>query len=110
VLGGVQSVVRATVAEAAPEGRAGITFGLLQVGSKLAGAAAGLAFGWAYFLTGHPRAGLAALLAQLVLGWLLIRRMTGGPPSQASPSTSCMEERPAGLPARNAAAASAPRA
>ncbi len=91
VLGGVQSVVRATVAEAAPEGRAGITFGLLQVGSKLAGAAAGLAFGWAYFLTGHPRAGLAALLAQLVLGWLLIRRMNGGPPAQASPSTSCME-------------------
>jgi UMF1 family MFS transporter len=79
VLGGVQSVVRATVAEAAPEGRAGVSFGLLQVGSKLAGAAAGLAFGGLYLASGHPRAGLAALLIQLALGWLLIRRMNGRP-------------------------------
>jgi UMF1 family MFS transporter len=79
VLGGVQSVVRATVAEAAPEGRAGVSFGLLQVGTKLAGAAAGLAFGGLYLASGHPRAGLAALLAQLALGWLLIRRMNGRP-------------------------------
>jgi MFS-type transporter involved in bile tolerance (Atg22 family) len=62
-------VIRATVAEAAPEGRAGVTFGLLQVGSKLAGAAAGLAFGGLYLASGHPRAGLLALLAQILLGW-----------------------------------------
>lgn len=74
VLGGVQSVIRALVAEAAPEGRAGVTFGLLQVGSKLAGAAAGLAFGWLYLATGHPRAGLAALLGQLLVGWWALRR------------------------------------
>jgi len=75
VLGGVQSVIRATVAEAAPEGRAGVTFGLLQIGTKLSGAAAGLAFGGLYFLSGHPRAGLAALLVQLLLGWWALRRM-----------------------------------
>jgi UMF1 family MFS transporter len=74
VLGGVQSVIRATVAEAAPEGRAGVTFGLLQVGSKLSGAAAALAFGWLYLASGHPRAGLAALLAQILAGWWVLAR------------------------------------
>jgi len=73
VLGGVQSVIRATVAEAAPEGSAGVTFGLLQVGSKLSGAAAGLAFGGLYLASGHPRAGLAALLVQLLAGWWALR-------------------------------------
>jgi MFS transporter, UMF1 family len=91
VLGGVQSVIRATVAEAAPEGRAGVTFGLLQVGAKLAGAAAGLAFGWLYLATGHPRAGLGALLLQLLVGWWLLRRMDGGGDRQTSPSTSRIE-------------------
>jgi UMF1 family MFS transporter len=91
VLGGVQSVIRATVAAAAPEGRAGITFGLLQVGAKLAGAAAGLAFGWLYLATGHPRAGLAALLIQLLAGWWLLRRMDGRRDRQTSPSTSRIE-------------------
>ncbi|MFM7138548.1 MAG: MFS transporter, partial [Planctomycetota bacterium] len=92
VLGGVQSVIRATVAEAAPEGRAGITFGLLQVGAKLAGAAAGLAFGGLYLASGHPRAGLAALLLQLIAGWWLLRRMDGRrKPLQTSPSTSRIE-------------------
>lgn len=75
VLGGVQSVIRATVAEASPEGRAGVTFGLLQIGAKLSGAAAGLAFGGLFLLTGHPRAGLVALLAQLLLGGWALRRM-----------------------------------
>ena len=74
VLGGVQSVIRATVAEAAPEGRAGVTFGLLQVGSKLTGALAGLAFGGLYLASGHPRAGLLALLAQILLGWWAVSR------------------------------------
>ena len=91
VLGGVQSVIRATVAEAAPEGRAGVTFGLLQVGAKLAGAAAGLAFGWLFFATGHPRAGLGALLIQLLAGWWLLRRMEGRRDRQTSPSTSRIE-------------------
>jgi UMF1 family MFS transporter len=77
VLGGVQSVIRAAVAEAAPAGRAGVTFGLLQVGTKLAGSAAGLAFGWLYLASGQPRAGLAALLAQILAGWWLLRRMNG---------------------------------
>ena len=78
VLGGVQSVIRATVAETAPEGRAGVTFGLLQVGAKLAGAIAGLSFGWLYLATGHPRAGLAALLIQLLIGWWALRKMQAG--------------------------------
>jgi MFS transporter, UMF1 family len=78
VLGGVQSVIRAAVAEAAPEGRAGVTFGLLQVGSKLAGAAAGLAFGGLYLATGYPRAGLAALLVQILLGWWALARGPSG--------------------------------
>ncbi len=76
VLGGVQSVIRATVAEAAPEGRAGVTFGLLQVGSKLSGAAAGLAFGVLYLASGHPRAGLAALVLQILAGWWALCRRT----------------------------------
>ncbi len=82
VLGGVQSVIRATVAEAAPEGRAGVTFGLLQVGSKLAGAAAGLSFGGLYLVTGHPRGGLAALLVQLLLGWCALRGMQPRPAAE----------------------------
>ena len=91
VLGGVQSVIRAAVAEAAPAGRAGVTFGLLQVGSKLTGAAAGLAFGGLYLISGHPRAGLAALLVQLLVGWWALGRMNGRRPSHASPSTSRIE-------------------
>jgi UMF1 family MFS transporter len=75
VLGGIQSVIRAAVADAAPEGRAGATFGLLQVGTKLAGAAASLGFGLAYQLTGSPRSGLALLAAQLALGWWALRHM-----------------------------------
>jgi UMF1 family MFS transporter len=91
VLGGVQSVIRATVADAAPAGRAGVSFGLLQVGSKLAGAAAGLLFGWLYLASGQSRAGLAALLLQLLAGWWFLRRMDGRKTRQESPSTSRIE-------------------
>jgi MFS-type transporter involved in bile tolerance (Atg22 family) len=91
VLGGVQSVIRATVADAAPAGRAGVAFGLLQVGSKLAGAAAGLLFGWLYLASGQSRTGLAALLLQLLAGWWFLRRMDGRKTRQESPSTSRIE-------------------
>lgn len=73
VLGGIQSVLRATVAAVTPPGREGATFGLLQVGSKLAGAAASLAFGAALEITGNGRAGLLLLVAQLLAGWWLLR-------------------------------------
>jgi UMF1 family MFS transporter len=82
VLGGIQSVLRAAVADAAPEGRAGATFGLLQVGTKLAGAAASLGFGAAYQLSGSPRSGLVLLAAQMALGWWALRRC--GDPSSHS--------------------------
>ena len=75
VLGGIQSVVRASVAVLAPEGRAGVTFGLMQVGTKLAGFTASLAFGGVQLATGDPRAGLAALLLQILVGWWLLRRL-----------------------------------
>ncbi len=92
VLGGVQSAIRAAVAEAAPEGRAGVTFGTLQVGSKLAGAAAGLSFGWLYLASGYPRAGLAALLAQIVVGWWALSHMNGRQADRyAMPRTSPIE-------------------
>jgi len=91
VLGGVQSVIRAGVAEAAPAGRAGVTFGLVQVGSKLAGAAAGLAFGALALASGQPRAGLAALLLQIGFGWWAMRAVAGARPVQANPSTSRIE-------------------
>jgi UMF1 family MFS transporter len=72
VLGGVQSVTRATIAALAPQGHFGATFGLLQVGTKLAGFAASLLFGAAYAATGDSRAGLAVLFAQLAAGsWVL---------------------------------------
>jgi UMF1 family MFS transporter len=74
VLGGVQSAIRAAVAAAAPAGRSGVTFGLLQVGTKLAGAAASLAFGVAVALTGEARSGLVVLLAILLTGWWALRR------------------------------------
>ena len=73
VLGGVQSVVRATVAELAPRGGYGATFGLLHVGTKLAGFTASLAFGMLYAMSGHPRVGLLALLVQLLAGWRVLR-------------------------------------
>jgi len=78
VLGGAASVIRAAVAVLAPAGRYGATFGLLNVGSKLAGFVASLVFGGVYALTGHPRAGLAALLVQIVIGWWLLSRAGAG--------------------------------
>ena len=74
VLGGIQSVIRAAVADAAPEGGAGATFGLQQLGTKLAGAAASFGFGAAYQLTGDPRSGLALLVLQILAGWWALRR------------------------------------
>jgi UMF1 family MFS transporter len=78
VLGGAASVIRAAVAVLAPAGRYGATFGLLNVGSKLAGFVASLVFGGVYALSGHPRAGLVALLGQLLLGWWLLSRAGAG--------------------------------
>ena len=86
VLGGVQSVIRATVAGLAPADRAGATFGLLQVATKIAGCGASLAFGAVYALAGSPRTALAALLVQLVAGWWALGRAR-----QAMPSTSRIE-------------------
>jgi UMF1 family MFS transporter len=87
VLGGVQSVIRATVAVLAPPGRAGATFGLMQVGTKLAGFVASLVFGGVLLVAGQPRGGLLTLLAQLLAGWWLLARVDG----YASPSTSRIE-------------------
>jgi UMF1 family MFS transporter len=75
VLGGIQSLLRATVAVLAPPGRSGVTFGLLQVGTKLAGCAAGVAFGGLQLVSGEPRTGLIALAAQIAIAWWLLRRM-----------------------------------
>ena len=73
VLGGIQSVVRASVAALAPEGREGVTFGVMQVGTKLAGFAASLAFGGVQLASGDPRAGLIALLVQIAAAaWFLL--------------------------------------
>ena len=76
VLGGIQSLLRAAVAVLAPPGHAGVSFGLLQVGTKLSGCAAGLAFGGLQLATGSPRSGLIALIAQFAIGWWLVRRLT----------------------------------
>ena len=72
VLGGIQSLLRAAVAVLAPPGHAGVSFGLLQVGTKLSGCAASLAFGGLQLMTGSPQSGLLALIAQLAVGWWLI--------------------------------------
>jgi hypothetical protein len=53
----------------------------LQVGTKLSGFAASLAFGGLQLATGSPQSGLLALIAQLAIGWWLIRR---GNPLEAS--------------------------
>ena len=74
VLGGVQSVIRATVAGLAPQGRFGSTFGLMQVGTKLSGFVASLLFGVMLAASGLPRAGLATLLVQIAVGWWLLAR------------------------------------
>ena len=76
VLGGVQSVIRALVAEMAPRGRFGATFGLMQVGTKLSGFVASLVFGAVLAMSGHPRAGLIALLVQIAAGWWFLRRQS----------------------------------
>ena len=75
VLGGAQSLLRAAVAAVAPSGQAGVTFGLLQVGTKLAGCTAGIAFGGLQLATGVPQAGLYALVVQLLVAWWFLRRM-----------------------------------
>ena len=74
VLGGIQSLLRAAIAVLAPPGHAGVSFGLLQVGTKLSGFAASLAFGGLQLATGSPQSGLLALIAQLAIGWWLIHR------------------------------------
>jgi len=76
VLGGIQSLLRAAVAELAPQGHAGVSFGLLQVGTKLSGFAVSLAFGGLQLATGSPQSGLLALIVQLAIGWWLVRRLT----------------------------------
>jgi UMF1 family MFS transporter len=76
VLGGIQSLLRAAVAVLAPPGHAGVSFGLLQVGTKLAGFAASLAVGGLQLATGSPQSGLLALIVQLAIGWWLVRRLT----------------------------------
>lgn len=73
VLGGTQSLLRAAVAVMAPDGRAGVTFGLLQVGTKFAGFIAGMAFGTLQLATGMPQTGLLALILQIALAWWLLR-------------------------------------
>jgi UMF1 family MFS transporter len=79
VLGGIQSMVRASVAALAPEGREGVTFGVMQVGTKLAGFAASLAFGSVQLATRDPRAGLIALLVQVAAGaWFLLGPLRRG--------------------------------
>ena len=75
VLGGIQSLLRAAVAVLAPPGHEGVSFGLLQVGTKLSGFGASLAFGGLQLATGSPQSGLIALVAQLAIGWWLIRRL-----------------------------------
>ncbi|MFY8222656.1 MAG: hypothetical protein ACOVJ6_12180, partial [Pirellulales bacterium] len=62
------------IAALAPQGRFGATFGLLQVGTKLAGFAASLLFGAAYAATGDSRTGLAVLFVQLAAGWWVLAR------------------------------------
>jgi UMF1 family MFS transporter len=74
VLGGVQSVIRALVAEMAPRGRFGATFGLMQVGTKLSGFVASLLFGAVLAMSGLPRAGLMTLLVQIAAGWWFLKR------------------------------------
>ncbi len=74
VLGGAASVIRAAVAALAPAGRFGATFGLLNVGSKLAGFVASTLFGAVYAASDNSRAGLLVLLVQLVAGWWLLAR------------------------------------
>ncbi len=75
VLGGIQSLLRAAIAVLAPAGHAGVAFGLLQVGTKLSGFVAGLAFGGLQVALGSPQSGLIALVVQLAIGWWLIRRL-----------------------------------
>jgi len=87
VLGGIQSVIRATVAMLSPRGHDGATFGLMQVGTKLAGFAASLVFGGMYAASGHPRSGLLTLIAQLLVGWWILATAQ----HQAMPSTSRIE-------------------
>jgi hypothetical protein len=53
-----------------------VSVGLLQVGTKLSGCAASLAFGGLQLATGSPQSGLLALIAQLAVGWWLIRRLS----------------------------------
>lgn len=76
VLGGLQSVLRAAVAALTPPSHAGVTFGLMQVGTKLAGFTASLVFGALQAVTGEPRAGLVALLLQLGAATFCLARLT----------------------------------
>jgi len=87
VLGGVQSVLRASVAVLTPPGNSGSVFGLLQVGSKLAGCASSFLFGAAYAISGQPRLGLVAILVPLLAGWWLVARAAAA----HNPNTSRIE-------------------
>jgi len=88
VLGGIQSVLRSSLAVLAQPGTSGSVFGLLHVGSKLAGCATSFAFGAVYAATGQPRLGLVSILLPLLAGWWLVAQAGS---DHHSPSTSRIE-------------------
>ena len=56
------------IAALAPAGHAAASFGVMQVGTKLAGFVASLAFGGVQLVAHEPRAGLVVLLGPLIAG------------------------------------------
>ena len=73
VLGGIQSVLRAMLAVAAPSGHHAATFGIMRVGTKLTGFFASLIWMDIYGIR-YAQAGLVILLVQLMFGWWLLSR------------------------------------
>ena len=82
VMGGIQSVSRSIMALMTPANRTAEFFGFYNLSSKATSFIGPFTFGLVMHLTrseetprGDPRLAILSLLAQLVIGWLLVSRV-----------------------------------
>ena len=75
VQGGIQSLSRSLYARLIPAERSGAFFGLYNMLGKFAAVLGPLLVGGVSAATGDPRAGILAVLALFISGWLVLQRV-----------------------------------
>ncbi|MEX2142681.1 MAG: MFS transporter [Pirellulales bacterium] len=75
VMGGIQSVSRSIMGVMTPANRTAEFFGFYNLSSKATSFIGPFTFGLVIHLTGSARLAILSLLAQLIIGWLLVSRV-----------------------------------